>query len=158
LRSCDCFFRGRGHDLAPPSNGAKVRKFLLALHESVDDLENRGHDNLALTVVTCGKYGCVWRSRNGREGYSVPHLIPLNETVDSLGAGDSFIGRLLLEILDRTGQRHKALTQDDILKLEDKHWKTIFGLANRQAAETVRHHGPYLVNERSSARNKKRYR
>jgi len=49
----------------------------------------------------------------------VPHLIPLNETVDSLGAGDSFIGRLLLEILDRTGQRHKALTQDDILKLED---------------------------------------
>jgi xylitol oxidase len=144
--------------------GAEDLQFRKKLEEVVtsalDDLVDKklapNNPNFTLAVVTCERYGCVWRTRDGLARYCPEHQI--QEVIDPLGAGDSFIASLLLEILDRTDfrelPRDKNLKPDkEILKLPQEQWEEIFILANLEAAKSVQHHGPYLVIERNWAKN-----
>lgn len=113
-----------------------------------EELKQSGnHLNLILVVVTCGRYGCFWRTAAGLHGYSPVETIN-KKVIDSLGAGDHFLAQMFHDIVQMTGETRKVRSPEAIAKLTQKEWETIFSNANAKAAKSTSHHGPYLIKER----------
>lgn len=94
-------------------------------------------------VVTRGADGAVAWSAAGQVRCSVPRRHDdhgsepeVTEVVDSVGAGDTFGGALLVTLVERG-----VTTRDDLLALQQDDWLQVLRFANRAAAVTVRRHG-----------------
>lgn len=93
----------------------------------------------ALTVVTLGPDGVVYRTADGAEGREAART---KEVVDTVGAGDSFMAGLVSALLDldflgsaAARERLAAASLDDVAPAIDR--------AMRTSGITVRHAGAY---------------
>ncbi|XP_022158867.1 probable fructokinase-4 [Momordica charantia] len=92
------------------------------------------HDNLKLLLVTLGEKGCRYYTKNFRGTVDAFQV----KTVDTTGAGDSFVGALLCKIVD-----------DQSILADEKRLREVLRFANACGAITTTKKGaiPALPSE-----------
>ena len=88
--------------------------------------------NIQLIVVTKGRSGCYWEASDSLRGYVDGYQVL---SVDTTGAGDGFVGGMLIELL------HAIDIHGGFANLSHGDFERIFGYANRVGALTTTRKG-----------------